>query len=150
MPILDDAEEQPTIDIEELEKEGNPLPPTAFICPDCGGPLWEVTKEGYTQYRCHVGHIFSPESMIEGQEESVESALWSAVQVLKERAAFASNIAKKRREQGMLSVADSYDLQAAEAQQNADIISNMLLSRMPKPTIHTTGKTADPVQSASA
>jgi two-component system, chemotaxis family, protein-glutamate methylesterase/glutaminase len=128
MPIEDEHEEQPTIDIVELASDGNPLPPSPFVCPDCGGPLWELTKEGFSQYRCHVGHVFSPESMIEGQAQSVEAALWSAVHLLKERAAFTNRIAEKRRAGGMNSIAQTYEQEAQEAEKNANIITQMLLS----------------------
>ena len=127
MPIEDNAEEQPTIDIVELASDGNPMPPSMFVCPDCGGPLWEITKDEYTQYRCHVGHVLSPESMMEGQAQGVEAALWSAVHLLKERAAFTSRIAEKRRKGGMTNVAVIYEQEAEEAEKNAALITQMLM-----------------------
>src|SRR5262249_10855254 len=39
--------------------------PAAFSCPDCGGPMKEIEQGNTTQYRCLVGHIFSPEAMLE-------------------------------------------------------------------------------------
>src|ERR1043166_1987013 len=56
--------------------------PSGFICPECNGPLWE-SKNGKTpHFRCLVGHAFSPESLLAGESETVERALWTAVKTL--------------------------------------------------------------------
>ena len=38
--------------------------PTAFVCPECNGPLWETDVGRSLQFRCHVGHSYSPDSLL--------------------------------------------------------------------------------------
>src|SRR5204862_242776 len=39
---------------------------SVFSCPECNGALWEL-NEGVLQYRCHVGHAYSAQSLKESE-----------------------------------------------------------------------------------
>jgi two-component system chemotaxis response regulator CheB len=56
-----------------------------LTCPDCSGALWEIADDEMLRFRCHVGHAFSDESLIEGQSQMLDGALWSAVRALEEQ-----------------------------------------------------------------
>jgi two-component system chemotaxis response regulator CheB len=74
-PVGDDARHSPS--------EGDA---SGLTCPDCGGAVWFDDGEGpRAAFRCHVGHVYSLQAMVDGQGEAVERALWSAVAVLEER-----------------------------------------------------------------
>ena len=66
--------------IHDTAKLGNLSP---YTCPDCGGSLWQMGEE--ERYRCHVGHAHSLTSLVSGQDENLERALWAAVRSLEER-----------------------------------------------------------------
>ncbi|HLQ24630.1 MAG TPA: hypothetical protein VK138_01995 [Acidiferrobacterales bacterium] len=34
-----------------------------ITCPECGGSMTEAEENNLVQYRCHVGHAFSPQSL---------------------------------------------------------------------------------------
>src|SRR5262245_61643171 len=53
-------------------------PPSGFICPECGGGLWELKHGDLLHYRCHVGHAYTAGALISGQDGAVEEALWTA------------------------------------------------------------------------
>lgn len=59
---------------------------TPYICPECHGPLWEIKVGSLTAFRCHVGHSYSPESLLIDQDLELERALWSAVRIFDEQA----------------------------------------------------------------
>jgi two-component system chemotaxis response regulator CheB len=59
--------------------------PAQFPCPECGGPLWETDRGGIRRYRCMVGHALGGESLLQGQSEKIDRALWEAVRQLEER-----------------------------------------------------------------
>jgi two-component system, chemotaxis family, protein-glutamate methylesterase/glutaminase len=61
-------------------------PPTTLTCPECGGTLWEIEKDGQWRYVCHVGHAFTLASFSEEQGRDLENTLWCAVRSLEERA----------------------------------------------------------------
>jgi two-component system, chemotaxis family, protein-glutamate methylesterase/glutaminase len=37
--------------------------PSALVCPECGGSLWEIRKGRPSRYRCHAGHAFTLKSL---------------------------------------------------------------------------------------
>ena len=66
---------------------------TDLTCPDCKGTIWEVTRGNGKEYRCRVGHTFSPKSMLSEHFATQEKALYSAVVALEEGASLAARLA---------------------------------------------------------
>jgi two-component system chemotaxis response regulator CheB len=58
-------------------------PPSGFTCPDCNGSLMSV---GSTNYRCRVGHAWTPEALFRARDKETENALWIALRSLEEKA----------------------------------------------------------------
>jgi two-component system, chemotaxis family, protein-glutamate methylesterase/glutaminase len=71
----------PNTDVEHVMSER-----TSFTCPDCHGPIQRFKFDTLTEYRCRVGHIYSPEAMLEAHEDAEERSLWSAIEALEEGA----------------------------------------------------------------
>jgi two-component system chemotaxis response regulator CheB len=63
-----------------------PGAPAGVVCPLCQGALTLSEQRGFQQYRCHVGHTFSLESLGLEQAEALERALWAAARALEESA----------------------------------------------------------------
>jgi two-component system chemotaxis response regulator CheB len=85
-------------DVAMLPDPPQPVPqgaPTALSCPECRGPLWEDTHGGVTRYRCRVGHAYSEDALVTAQADGVEAALWTAVEVLEERAELLRRVAHR-------------------------------------------------------
>jgi two-component system, chemotaxis family, protein-glutamate methylesterase/glutaminase len=91
--------------------------------------LWEIQDGGLVRYRCHVGHAWSPESLLSQQSEVLEGALWVALRSLQERAAMARRIADPARERGHRLTADRFGEQAREAEQAAAVLRQLLVKR---------------------
>jgi two-component system, chemotaxis family, protein-glutamate methylesterase/glutaminase len=102
---------------------------TSLTCPDCGGSIWEVGNGNNTQYRCHVGHIYSIESMLSGQGNTLESALWTAVRLLEERAALLKRLASRAGLRSSPILECRFAKQAQENEVKADVIRQMLLAQ---------------------
>ena len=101
-------------------------PPSAFRCPECGGALWELNDGDFLRYRCHVGHGFSADSLAAGQAVELETALWTALRTLEERAAFRRRLAKRARDNGLDTIADQYEEQVGDSERQAGIIRGVL------------------------
>jgi two-component system, chemotaxis family, protein-glutamate methylesterase/glutaminase len=114
--------------LEAIEGE-HPGRPSGFSCPDCNGVLWEIQDGDLQRFRCRVGHAWSPESLLTQQSEGLEAALWIALRSLEERAALARRLAEPARRRGHTITAGRFEEQAAEAQQAARLIRNLLLDR---------------------
>jgi two-component system, chemotaxis family, protein-glutamate methylesterase/glutaminase len=108
--------------------EEPPRPPgsaSAFTCPECHGSLWEVSEGDLVRYRCRVGHAYSEESMVVEQGSSVESALWSALKALEERAEFLDRVAERHGDRRpRLRV--RFVAAAADARERAELIRQAL------------------------
>jgi two-component system chemotaxis response regulator CheB len=105
-----------------VEHEEQPGIPSGFTCPDCHGALWELRKGELLRFRCRVGHTFSPDSLMEGQTEVLERALWSAIRGMEERAALARRLGQRLRERGDTTTAKRFDEQAREMEQQATLL----------------------------
>jgi two-component system chemotaxis response regulator CheB len=101
-----------------------------LTCPDCGGPLWEFQQNKLTRYRCRVGHGYTAESLLAGQSEMTEYALWTAVRTMEDRARVLTNLARGRREHNQSKVAKLYETQAEELQGHAQHLRKLLLENL--------------------
>ena len=60
--------------------------PSGFICPDCGGALFEDNNQEPPHFRCRIGHSYSLNGLLSGEDDALETALWAAVRSLQENA----------------------------------------------------------------
>lgn len=100
-------------------------PASGFICPDCGGPLYEI-HDNVLRYRCRVGHAWSAESLAVAQNLAVENALWHAARVLRERAALHRRMARDAAQRGAHRLAGNSKRIADEAERSAALIEGQL------------------------
>ncbi|MEQ9550008.1 MAG: chemotaxis protein CheB [Coleofasciculus sp. G3-WIS-01] len=99
--------------------------PASLACPDCGGMLYSLNDKGLLKYRCRVGHAWSAGSLVAGQSETQEQALWTAIRSLEERGELMSQMAANARDNRPIS-AKRFEAQAQEARQRAEIIRQAL------------------------
>jgi two-component system chemotaxis response regulator CheB len=85
------------VDVKILELEGERRGAAAadLTCPACQGVLTETQVGPFHQFRCHVGHTFTLQSVLAEQTEETERALWSAVRALEESASLAQRVAER-------------------------------------------------------
>ena len=112
-----------------VHPEDRPGRVSVFSCPECHGSLWEVEEGNILRFRCRVGHVYSPDSMLAAQTDSVDRALWAALRALEERAALTRRLAERARDRQHGGVADAFDTRATAAEQHASVVKDMLLSR---------------------
>jgi two-component system chemotaxis response regulator CheB len=106
-----------------------PGSPSAHSCPACGGVLWEIDDGDLLRFRCRAGHAYTAESVLDGEAESVEGALWAAFRALQERSALSERLARRVRERGSDVSAARFEQSATEALEQADLIRTLLLER---------------------
>ncbi|GGG57624.1 chemotaxis protein-glutamate methylesterase [Hymenobacter glacieicola] len=66
----------------EVDQLGQQVPLT---CPDCGGTLWELRQGKMLRYRCHTGHSFTADALLEKTQHAMEETLWVALRMMEER-----------------------------------------------------------------
>lgn len=98
-----------------------------LTCPDCHGALWEIRDADILRFRCHVGHAYSAESLSDGQAQTLEMALWSAVRALEEQMILARRIVERARNANQKLVAQNFEKRAQEAETSSSAIRQLLL-----------------------
>ncbi len=128
-PISKDMEMEAkfaAMDMREGQNRENVGTPSAFSCPECGGVLWEVHDGDLLRFRCRVGHAFSVDSVLAGQTEVIEEALWTALKALEENASFSRRLAHDAGNSGKDWLAKRFGERVQEAERNAAVIREVL------------------------
>jgi two-component system chemotaxis response regulator CheB len=98
--------------------------PSTYACPDCNGVLWEVQEPEMLRFRCRVGHAYTAQSLLEGQDDQVESALWEALRSLEEGASLSRRMASRSAARGMDHM--RYDERARELEAHVGTLRRIL------------------------
>ncbi len=69
--------------------------PVAITCPDCGGALRRTELGSLTQFKCHIGHVYTAEVMMEAQSVAMERSLEAAMRSLGERGELCRQMVEK-------------------------------------------------------
>jgi two-component system chemotaxis response regulator CheB len=120
-----------------------PTPPGIFVCPECHGPLREIDSEGALQFRCRVGHVFSPESLEAEKESDIERALFMALQSVEDGVSLARRLAMRAAERGFAVAERRYREQAGAREEAAAHLRRLLATRVPHPPPTGEGPTAE-------
>lgn len=113
-----------TMTIKQMEE--NYGAPSALVCPECNGPIWETSEGKVTQFRCLVGHAFSPESFAAEEAVAVERALWVAVKTLQERASLLRNLSDRAYSLDQTITGSNFRQQSRENEEHAEVIRGIL------------------------
>jgi two-component system chemotaxis response regulator CheB len=77
---------------DQVQEIGSQVPIT---CPDCGGALWEMKQGNVLRYRCHTGHAFTADALLEAEQSSLEETLWVAIRMMEERKILLTSMASR-------------------------------------------------------
>jgi len=116
----------PSVALHENDRPGKV---SIFTCPECHGTLWEADERGIVRFRCRVGHVYSAESMLAAQTDSVDRALWTALRSLEERAALTHRLAERAQQRKHRWVARAFAERAEAADSHAAVLRELLINR---------------------
>jgi two-component system chemotaxis response regulator CheB len=100
---------------------------TVYTCPECGGSMWQVDEKALTRFRCHTGHVYYGEGLLEEQTVALEAALWTAVRTFREKTILAEQLAASERRQGRTEKAARFEDEARLARRHGDLIQQLLM-----------------------
>lgn len=117
---------QPPLATDEADRPGRV---SVFTCPECNGTLWESEEGKIHRFRCRVGHVYSADSMLAAQTDSVDRALWAALRSLEERAALTQKMANRARAHEQNWVARAFEERARSSAEHAAVVRRLLQHR---------------------
>ena len=105
----------------------------AFACPECDGALREEGNGEHVHFRCHVGHAYSPASLVAEQSDRLERAMWTALRCLEENAALARRMATHAKNGRNFLSARRFEKRASELDQELLVVREVLEKLSPPP-----------------
>lgn len=115
-------------DTRTMENEERSGVLSAFTCPECKGPLWELYEGKLIRFRCRQGHAFTADTMLNGQAEAVEDALWTALNILQENQQMLYKLAGDANRRQLQKIAVRFEDQARERGKQMDALRQVLLN----------------------
>lgn len=106
--------------------------PSSFLCPDCGGALWEMRAGEPARFRCRVGHGHSVASLLASQKPNVERALFAAIRSLEDNAALSRRLAEDWRDRKAENVVEHFSREAERSSEHAAVIRSIWGRPQPK------------------
>lgn len=123
--------------IQKAKLMPQPTEPTlsTHICPECNGPMWVIETGKLIHFHCRIGHAFSGQSLLVEKTMALESALWSAVNALKDKANISRKLADREPDKSSTGIDANYFInQAMTSDSHADIITDIILKET-SPTV---------------
>lgn len=122
--ILEDPEEFSR----EVTKIGDP---SLLTCPECHGTLLKVRDQPIARFRCHTGHGFSAQYLLEGLDVETEEAIWSAVRTLQEGVMLREHLAQHAQDAGREDEAGALREAARKQLERAKTLRSVLVRAEP-------------------
>jgi two-component system, chemotaxis family, protein-glutamate methylesterase/glutaminase len=99
---------------------------TAYTCPECNGVLVEVKEGGLLRFRCHTGHGYSVNSLLDEVTESIEANLYAVMRGIEEAALIMQQMAQRSRAEGDAAAANDFDRKIEDAKRRAEKIHEVI------------------------
>lgn len=113
-------------DIAVMDKIGTR---SSISCPECAGPLWEITHEDSSHFRCHTGHSMNINSLLDGQNEEIERTFRVALRTLEEKMRVQEKMSKSNKS-GFISERSKKRLEETKAHVNR--LRKFIIDVLPK------------------
>jgi two-component system, chemotaxis family, protein-glutamate methylesterase/glutaminase len=102
---------------------------TPLTCPNCHGVMSEYREGKITEYKCQVGHAFSPQTMDSEHEEVVDSALWAAYRLVEERITLLQRISKNHGQRWQKESLNNFQQKTQEMKSHAALLKKILFEK---------------------
>jgi two-component system, chemotaxis family, protein-glutamate methylesterase/glutaminase len=98
-----------------------------LTCPECHGALAALKEGGRVRYRCHTGHAFSVDSLIDALSASIDESLWSAIRGIKENVLLLNQLGNHFVEKQQPALASLFFHKATHAETRMDLVWKAVL-----------------------
>jgi two-component system, chemotaxis family, protein-glutamate methylesterase/glutaminase len=102
-------------------------PLSQFTCPECKGSLVKISEGGLFRFRCHTGHGFSAETLLEGLMETIGRLIWQTTRAFQEGSMLLEHIGQHMQENGGSAQADIFLAKARELNQQSSQLQKIAI-----------------------
>ncbi|WP_433299224.1 chemotaxis protein CheB [Actinoplanes sp. CA-030573] len=103
--------------------------PVALGCPECTGGMYLVRTGLAAHYVCHIGHSYSPQSLLAIRDDRIEEAIWTAVSALQEKAMVIEELVRQSTTANDAAAAQGYRAEAERANRAASVLREHAVKR---------------------
>ncbi|HEY9677681.1 MAG TPA: chemotaxis protein CheB [Drouetiella sp.] len=104
-----------------------------LTCPSCGGALWQTDiGGGFKEFKCHVGHSFTADTLLQEQADAIDAQFWKNLRQLEENIWFRRKLAEWARKTNNEQEAQIQEDLAQVAERQAAHIRHALLTDVNK------------------
>jgi len=126
VPMPDQERNQKEINIALQEYPSSTIDPlgdlTPLTCPECHGVLFSLKESGRLRYRCHTGHAFSGDSLLDAISSNIEDTLYDAIRSIKENIALLNHMGDHFAAVNMPKLAAVFFKKSREAQDRLKLV----------------------------
>jgi two-component system chemotaxis response regulator CheB len=106
---------------------------TPFTCPECKGVLVKIAEGKMSRFRCHTGHAYTDNALLEAVMESTGEMLWQVIRSFEESVMLLNHMGKHLQDSGDDSRAEVFFNKARELGKrastfHADVLNHESLS----------------------
>jgi two-component system chemotaxis response regulator CheB len=98
---------------------------TPFTCPECYGSLTRITEGKHSRFRCHTGHGFTEDALLEKAMQFVGQKMWQITRSLQEIEMLLSHMGQHIRDAGDPVRAEKFFAKARQLEQQATHFQQM-------------------------
>ncbi len=101
---------------------------TPYTCPECHGVLSAIKEGMRIRYRCHTGHAFSADSLLEALTENIEHSIWNAIREMEESVIFLNHMGDHLAEINQPHLAAIYFKKANEVMERIKLLRQAVIA----------------------
>jgi len=104
-------------------------PLTQFTCPECKGSLVKISEGRLFRFRCHTGHGFSADTLLDGLMETIGGLIWQTTRAFQEGSMLLEHIGQHMQENGGSAQADLFLAKARELNQKSSQLQRIAIGQ---------------------
>jgi two-component system, chemotaxis family, protein-glutamate methylesterase/glutaminase len=100
---------------------------TPFTCPECKGALVKIPEGEMSRFRCHTGHAYTDNALLEAVSESTGEMLWQVMRSLEEDVMLLNHMGQHLKEAGNADRAEKFFKKARELEKRSKTFHETVL-----------------------
>ncbi len=102
---------------------------TSFTCPECHGTLIGIKEGKFSRFRCHTGHGFTEDALLEAVTRSTGEKVWQVTRSIQETVMLLQHMGKHIQDAGSSQEAEKFFAKARELEKQASQMQKLAVEQ---------------------